>query len=150
MTKTVKIVLPLILLLSCSLSIIGIFSSDRSYMDSLISSLSPSAGSRYYHRLRLWYHYAEEGNWTQASLLESKLNSSDYSAYKSTHDPLELKKSLNSLTVKPNKSVEDWMTIARLNDLLGKTTEVKQAVFQAKTLDPIRDDIGKIYYQLSD
>lgn len=105
-------------------------------------------GDRYYHQLSLWYSYAQKGDWVKASALESKLDYTDISAYKTTHDPVELKKYLNNLMVKPHKTVEDWMELSRIQAILGKTDAAGKSLLQAKNLDPVRDDISQIYYQL--
>ena len=109
---------------------------------------SLSAGDRYYGRLSLWYFLAKNGDWTNAVGLESQLDYADISAYKTTHDPVELKKYVNNLMVKPNKSVEDWLELSRIQSILGKTDSAGKSLLQAKTLDPVRDDISQIYYQL--
>jgi hypothetical protein len=110
---------------------------------------SLSAGDRYYGRLSLWYYFAQKGDWTNASLLESQLDPVDITLYKNSHDPSELKKYLNNLEAKPTKTVEDWLELARIQNLLGKKSEAVTSVSKAKTIDPIRDDITRIYYQIS-
>jgi hypothetical protein len=109
---------------------------------------SLSVGDRYYRRLSQWYLFAQKGDWVNAAKLESKLDYTDISAYKTTHDPSELKKYVNNLMVKPNKSVEDWLELSRIQSLLGKTDAAGKSLSQAKALDPIRDDISQMYYQL--
>jgi hypothetical protein len=111
-----------------------------------ISSLS--AGDRYYGRLSLWYYYARQGDWTNAHLLESQLDPADISAYKKIHDPSELKKYLNELETKADKTVEDWLELAQVQNLLGKKSEAVTSVSRAFALDPLRDDISRIYYQI--
>lgn len=111
-----------------------------------MSSLSP--GDRYYGRLSLWYYYAKKGDWVNAHLLESQLDSVDIAAYKNTHDPSQLKKYLNNLLIRSNKTVEDWLEIAQIQNLLGKKSEAVDSVNKARILDPIRDDISRIYYQI--
>ena len=59
----------------------------------------------------------------------------------------ELKKYINELTVKPNKSVEDWLELARIQSILGKFDDAYTSISTAKNLDPVRDDIGQLYYQ---
>ena len=107
-----------------------------------------SSGDRYYGRLSLWYYYAKKGDWVNAHLLESQLDPADLIAYKNTHDPSQLKKYLNSLLIKSGKTVEDWLEIAQIQNLLGKKSEAVDSVGKARTLDPIRDDISRIYYQI--
>lgn len=114
--------------------------------DRQISSLS--AGDRYYGRLSLWHYFAKKGDWTNAHTLESQLDSVDIAAYKNNHDPIELKKYVNILETKSNKTVEDWLELAQVQYLLGKTNEAVKSTGNALALDPLRDDVARIYYQI--
>ena len=113
-----------------------------------IQMSSLSAGDRYFGRLSLWYYYAKRDDWTNAHLLENRLDQVDISDYKNTHDPSELKKYLNELEIKPNKTAEDWLELAKVQNILGKTGEAVNSVAKALSLDPLRDDISRIYYQI--
>ena len=106
-----------------------------------------SKGDAYFSKLQNWYQLAKSNNWSTADQLEKQLDPADVVAYKLTHYPPELKKFVNNLAVKPNKSVEDWLELARIDSILGKDQDSLTAITQAKTLDPIRDDITQIYYQ---
>lgn len=106
-----------------------------------------SKGDQYYSRLTRWYKYAQVGDWDKASSLESKLDQADLIVFKKMHHPLELKKYVNSLVLKSDKSTEDWLELSRVQAILGKPTESLEALTRAKDLDPIRDDISKLYYQ---
>jgi hypothetical protein len=108
-----------------------------------------SKGSRYFSRLSLWYTLAAKNEWDRADKLEVNLDPADTITYKATHRPAELKKYINNLTLKPNKSVEDWLELARIQSILGKGDDAYTSISTAKSLDPIRDDIGQIYYQTS-
>lgn len=104
-------------------------------------------GDQYYSRLTKWYKYAQVGDWDKASSLESKLDQADLVVFKKMHHPLELKKYVNALVLKNNKSTEDWLELSRVQAILGKPVESLEALTRAKDLDPIRDDISKLYYQ---
>jgi len=121
------------------------FNSVLSYQ---IQMSSLSAGDRYYGRLSMWYYFAQRGDWVNAHLMESKLDPVDIAVYKNTHDPTALKKYINNLEIKPNKTAEDWLELAQTQYLLGKTSESVNSVGKAFALDPIRDDISRIYYQI--
>lgn len=108
-----------------------------------------SAGDRYFHRLQNWYSLAKKGDWDSAKKLEASIDSADIIVYKLVNDPSILKKYINNLVVKPNKSVEDWLEISRIQNILGKKTDAIQSLSQAQKLDPVRDDIGQIFYSLS-
>jgi len=109
---------------------------------------SLSAGDRYYGRLSLWYYCAQKGDWINAHSLEPQLDPADIASYKNSHDPGQLKKYINNLEIKPNKTVEDWLELAKIQYLLGNTSEAVKSVAKALSLDPIRDDIARIYYQI--
>jgi hypothetical protein len=110
-------------------------------------SFPMSKGDIYYSRLTQWYKHAEVGDWDKASSLESKLDQADLIVFKKTHHPLELKKYVNALVLKNDKSTEDWLELSRVQAILGKPTESLEALTRAKDLDPIRDDISRLYYQ---
>lgn len=105
-----------------------------------------SAGERYVARLNRWYWLAGSGKWTAAIKLEKKLEQADVEWYKNRNKTEDLKIRLNELTVKSNKTADDWMEIASIQSRLQKTTESKGSVKKAYDLDPIRSDIEKIYF----
>lgn len=106
-----------------------------------------SVGSRYFKRLSLWYKLASQNRWDQAIALEIRLDPADVVEYKKRYYPPELKKSINKLVIKQNKTVEDWLELARIYSILGKKEESIDAVSKAKALDPVRDDILQLYYK---
>jgi hypothetical protein len=110
--------------------------------------LSLSAGDRYYARLQLWYLLAKSGDWLNASKLEAKLDPVDTIRFKQDNYPPELKKRLNILVVKPNKTTEDWLELARIQTKLTYLSDALNSLSHAKLLDPIRDDITLFYSQL--
>lgn len=114
-----------------------------------ISFLALSRGDRYYRRLSQWYIYAQNNNWTQADKLEKKLDPIDIAPYRSLHRLDQIKESINKLTFKTDKSVEDWLELAKLQAKIGEKQLAIQSLNQARQLDPIRDDIAKFYLQLS-
>lgn len=124
------------------------FSTDP-YLVARRRLMSPSVGERYYGRLSLWYLYAQKGDWSLASKLENKLDQADLINYKSTHRPQELRKTINRLVYKSNKTANDWVELARIQLILGQLQDATESITKAHQLDPIRDDISAIYYQLS-
>jgi len=110
--------------------------------------LSLSAGDRYFARLQLWYLLAKSGDWSAASRLEAKLDPIDISQFKQNYYPPELKKRLNVLVVKPNKTAEDWLELARIQIKLSYLSDALNSLSHAKLLDPVRDDINLFYSQL--
>lgn len=111
--------------------------------------LSLSAGDRYFARLQLWYLLAKSGDWPAAAGLEAKLDPIDISKFREDNYPPELKKRLNVLVVKPNKTAEDWLELARIQIKLSFLSDALNSLSHAKLLDPVRDDINLFYSQLS-
>jgi hypothetical protein len=111
---------------------------------------SISAGDLYFSRLQQWYSLAAQNDWTGADKLEKKyLDPADTIYYKSTHSPVELEKYVDKLSQKKDKSVEDWLEMAHVQSILGKTNDAYISISTAHSLDPIRDDITQLYYQTS-
>jgi len=111
-----------------------------------LSVIKISAGERYIGRLNRWYWLASSGKWTAAGRLEKGLDTADTEWYKNRNKAEDLKKRLNELSVKNNKSADDWMEMASIQSRLQKTDEAKVSVKKAYELDPIRSDIEKIYF----
>lgn len=78
--------------------------------------------------------------------MEKGLDTADTEWYKNRNKAEDLKKRLNELSVKNNKSADDWMEMASIQSRLQKTDEAKVSVKKAYELDPIRSDIEKIYF----
>lgn len=134
MTKLSKLLLPVIFCLLLTFCL----GSQKLYF---------SVGNRYYFNLQKWYQYANSGQWSLADNTAKTLNPIDIAQYRSLHHPDELKKIINTLEIAPNKQVEDWMELARIQAILGKIDESRQSITKAHELDPIRDDITQLYYQ---
>jgi hypothetical protein len=108
-----------------------------------------SKGDQYINRLQEWYWLAGNGQWQKAEKLENKLNQTDILWFKEKNRSDELKKELNQLTVRSNKTANDWMKIAFIQKRLQKTVEAKESVKKAYEIDPIRKDIEKVYFSSS-
>lgn len=144
-----KIILSAIIILIAGINIFFLFVSTDPYIQAKKLTFSLSKGDQYFGRLSLWYLYAKDEQWLKAQELESKLNPVDIALYKSQNYPTEVKKRLNSLSVKQNKTTEDWMEISILQTKLNKKQEAKNSLTKAFESDPIRTDIEKLYYELS-
>lgn len=112
----------------------------------LYFSVNLSVGDRYIARLNRWYEMALENNWQQANKLESSLDQVDLKWFKDKYRPENLKKQLNELTVKTDKSADDWMKMAQIQGGLNNFEDQKNAIKMAHEKDPIRADIEKIYF----
>ncbi|KKR67084.1 MAG: hypothetical protein UU09_C0040G0003 [Microgenomates group bacterium GW2011_GWA2_40_6] len=112
----------------------------------LFSVVKISAGERYVARLNRWYSLASLGKWTAANKLEKKLDPADTEWYKNRNKTEDLKIRLNELTIRSDKTADDWMEVASIQGRLQKTDEAKVSVKKAHELDPVRSDIEKIYF----
>jgi len=112
----------------------------------LFSVMKFSAGERYVARLNRWYSLASLGKWTAANKLEKRLDPADTEWYKNRNKAEDLKIRLNELTIKSDKTADDWMEVASIQSRLQKTDGAKVSVKKAHELDPIRSDIEKIYF----
>jgi Tfp pilus assembly protein PilF len=105
---------------------------------------SLSKGEQYTGRLQLWQIYAQAGDWDNAAKLESQLDNDDYSYYKDSHQPEIVKKNLNQLMTKPNKTPDDWIQLSQYYLLIGNTIKAREALTQAQKLDPVRTDLESL------
>ena len=113
-----------------------------------ISPLSLSVGDIYYRRLNDWFFFARNNNWTEADKIEPSIDPIDISFYKSIHHPDQIQQNIDNLLAKTDKSIEDWLELAKLQLRIGDKQLASQSLNQARQLDPIRDDINQFYLQL--
>jgi tetratricopeptide (TPR) repeat protein len=106
-------------------------------------------GNSYIGRLNFWYLLAQNGDWDSAKLIETDLDSADISDYRSKHQPQELQKTAGEFLAKTNKTADEWIELAKIQSMLGQNDEALKSVTEARKIDPIRDDIDKLYYTLS-
>lgn len=105
-----------------------------------------SAGERYQTDLRKWYRLVDQGNWEKAQKQAEKLKNEDIVSYSQKYEKKELLKQLGELRAKEDKSADDWMEISIILDKLGQYKEAYGAIAEAWNMDPIREDISKIYF----
>jgi len=110
---------------------------------------SLNQGDGYSGRLNLWRLLVQNNDWVNAAKLESKLNSTEISDYKFNYQPSELQKKADSLDSKTKKSVEDYIELSRTYILLNQKQNAIDSIQKARQLDPIRDDVDRLYYSLS-
>lgn len=147
-SQNAKILIFLALLLVVTFNVYKSSKDPNPTVSLLKTSMSLSRGDRYFGRLQLWFFYAKKGDWSTASQIEPLLDPSDIRDYKLAHYPPELKKKLNTLAVKTDKSVEDWIELARIQFVVGKPQDALNSIKQARLRDSVRDDIDQIYYDL--
>ena len=106
-------------------------------------------GDNYFGRLNLWRLLVQNNDWVNAAKLEPKLNQSEINDYKCNYQPSELQKKADYLNSKNNKSVEDYIELARIQLLLNQKQNSLASIQKARQLDPLRDDVDRLYYSLS-
>ncbi len=110
---------------------------------------SLNQGDSYSGRLNLWRLLVQNNDWVNAAKLENNLNPSEISDYKFNYQPTELQKKADYLNNKKEKSVEDYIELSRVQLLLGQKQDSIESIKKARQLDPIRDDVDRLYYSLS-
>jgi len=105
-----------------------------------------SKGEQYYRNLQKWYMMANKGEWDKAKRIEKYLNPVDIKSFSNKNRTEELTKRLGEISSKVTKNADDWMESAVLQYKLGKKDEAYIAIENAYKLDPIREDISKIYF----
>lgn len=110
---------------------------------------SLSAGNHYFGLLNLYYYLAENQHWDIASTVEKYLDPADISYFRSQHYPPILKKTLNELTAKSQKTSDDLVELARIQLLLGMKQDANDSLYKAKNLDPVREDISQAYFEVT-
>jgi len=110
---------------------------------------SLNKGDSYSGHLNLWRLLVQNNDWVNAAKLEDNLNQTEISDYKFNYQPTELQKKADYLNNKKEKSVEDYVELARVQLLLGQKQNSIESIKKARQLDPVRDDIDRLYYSLS-
>lgn len=109
---------------------------------------SLNVGDSYSGRLNFWRLLVQNNDWTNAAKLESDLNATEIKDYKFNYQPSELQKKIDFINNKKEKSVEDYLDLARLQLLLNQKQDSFESIKKARQLDPVRDDIDRLYYSL--
>lgn len=105
-----------------------------------------SRGEKYYRNLQKWYLLVSKGDWEKAKVIESKLKREDVQNFIKENKEEELKRKLNQIITKKTKNADDWMEIAVVYYRLNNKDKAYEAIEKAYSLDPIREDISKIYF----
>lgn len=110
---------------------------------------SQNLGDSYSGRLNIWRLLVQNNDWINAARLEPRLNKTEINDYKFNYQPSEIQKKVDFLINKTDKSVEDYVELARNQLLLGEKQNSFESIKKARQLDPVRDDIDRLYYSLS-
>lgn len=112
-----------------------------------LSSLKGSAS--YLGRLHLWRLLVQNNDWDNAATLESKLNPDQVKDYKLSYQPQLLLDKLILLSGLDNKTADDYLQLAKIQSILGYSSQAIDSVKKAHQLDPIRSDIERLFYQVN-
>lgn len=105
-----------------------------------------SKGEKYYLNLQKWYLLANKGDWEKAKKIEEKIKPEDIENFIKENKEEQLKKRLNEIIVKKEKNADDWMEISVIYSRLNNQEKEFEAIKSAYELDPIREDVSKIYF----
>ncbi len=139
----VTLLLLIIFNLYVSLKHPDIYTVSKSELSSLKGSTS------YLGRLHLWRLLVQNNDWDNAATLESKLNPDQVKDYKLSYQPQLLLDKLILLSGLDNKTADDYLQLAKIQSILGYSSQAIDSVKKAHQLDPIRSDIERLFYQVN-
>lgn len=139
----VTLLLLIIFNLYVSLKHPDIYTVSKSELSSLKGSTS------YLGRLHLWRLLVQNNDWDNATTLESKLNPDQVKDYKLSYQPQLLLDKLILLSGLDNKTADDYLQLAKIQSILGYSSQAIDSVKKAHQLDPIRSDIERLFYQVN-
>ena len=146
-----KFKLPIILLLLCLISINFYFSQKKpdKYTQSKTNLSSLVGSTSYLGRLDFWHLLVQNGDWVNAATLENKLNPDQVITYKLNHQPQELQKKIDQLDINNQKTADDYIELAKSQSLLGENNQAIESIKKAHQLDPVRPDVDRLFYQIT-
>jgi hypothetical protein len=147
-----KFKLPIILILTI-LIVFNFYSSLTSpdkYTQSKIKFSSFIGSTNYLGRLDFWHLLVQNGDWDNAASLENKLNQNQVADYKLNHQPEQLQKKIAQSEINDQKNADDYIELAKNQSLLGLNQQAIDSIKKAHQLDPIRSDIDKLFYSVSE
>ena len=145
----IKIFIIFVLIFIISLNFFVLNKNPDVFTQSKIELFSLNQGDNYSGRLNLWRLLVQNNDWVNAAKLESGLSSSEINDYKFNYQPSELQKKVDYLANKADKSVEDYIELSRTYILLNQKQNAIDSIKKARQLDPVRDDVDRLYYSLS-
>ena len=119
------------------------YTQAKTNLSSLVGSTS------YLGRLDFWHLLVQNGDWANAAILENKLNSDQVVSYKLNHQPQELQKKIDQIDINNQKTSDDYIELAKSQSLLGQSNQAIDSIKKAHQLDPVRPDVGRLFYQIT-
>ena len=119
------------------------------YTQAKINFSSLAGSTSYLGRLDFWHLLVQNGDWDNASFLENGLNQDQVTSYKLNHQPEKLQQKLDQMETNDQKNTDDYIKLAQNESLLGLNQQAVDSIKKAHQLDPIRSDIDKLFYSVS-
>lgn len=114
---------------------------------SKIQFFNLNGSSNFIGRLNLWYFFASKNDWDNAVNFESDL--SQIEIFKSNNQPEKLTQKITDLKNKTNKDTQDYLSLAKIQSVLGFDQDAVESIKQAHQLDPIRSDLDQLFYSVT-
>jgi len=145
----VKLIVFCFLILLLGANFYFFYSSPDIFTQSKIQLSALDGSTSYFGRLKLWQLLAQSNNWNEAATLESDLNQPQVKNYKSANQPDKLQQKITELNHKSPITADDYLEIARMQSILGLSSQAIDSIKKAHQLDPIRPDVDKLFYSLA-
>ena len=145
----VKVSIIIILFLLITLNFYSLNTNSDPYTQSKIQLSSLKGSTNYVGRLNFWRLLVQNNDWDNAATLESKLNPNQVENYKLSYQPQQLLVKLSQLTNLETKNADDYVQLAKVQSLLGQSSQAIESIKKAHQLDPIRSDIDRLFYQIN-
>jgi hypothetical protein len=120
------------------------------YTQSKINLSSLIGSTSYLGRLDFWHLLVQNGDWDNAASLENKLNQNQVADYKLNHQPEQLQKKIAQSEINDQKNADDYIKLAKNQSLIGLNQQAIDSIKKAHQLDPIRSDIDKLFYSVTE
>ena len=137
------------LLIIIGLNIFSVIKNPDISTKNKIQMASLNKGDSYSGRLNFWRLLVQNNDWLEASKLEANLNQTEISDYKFQNQPDQIKQRISLISQKSFKTPQDYIQLAKLYSLINQSNNSFEAIKIAHQLDPVRDDIDRLYYSLS-
>lgn len=144
-----KLIIIVILLFLISVNLYSLRRTPDLYTRFKIQLSSLRGSTNYLGRLGLWQLLVQNNDWDNAATLESKLNRDQVERYKLAYLPQQLQIRLSQLNDQEIKTADDYLKLAQIQSILGMSSQAIESIKKAHQLDPIRSDIDRLFYQIS-
>lgn len=119
------------------------------YTQSKIQLSNLKGSTNYLGRLNFWSLLVQNNDWDNAATLESKINPTQVENFKLSYQPQQLQNKLSQLNNQELKTADDYLQLAKIQSFLGQSSQSIESIKKAHQLDPIRSDIDRLFYQIT-